>query len=278
MTDVLLLVFKTFARRSGSVVTEGSSVDSAPSALMVGGHSLSRSVLLLAAVTAASESGLRVVFLTHTQIQSLPVALQRRVPTVTPDALKKIKFCYPRTLQELLVQVAGLHESLPHSPPALIIVDGLEHYLCAPAAASSSAFNTSEQSSAAHLSALLCDTASFLTQRSKKQGSPHTLCRLVASFQPQGHTEPKGGESSAYPVLDVLDRYFQVRCTLDQDSSYESTSGGLQQVWNIYLSCLGMKNTSHKDGAEKKEEHPFHEWRLLLLPDGLMEFEQAQKH
>ncbi|XP_072298335.1 ATPase SWSAP1 [Eucyclogobius newberryi] len=284
MSDILTLVFKMFRSQSElSAVNEGSLAPApapARSALVVGEQVLSRSVLLLAAVTAASEGGFRVVFLTQTQIQSLPVALQRRVPNLTPATLKKIQFCYPRTLEELLVQVAGLHQS-PHSPPsapALIIVDGLEGYLCASGPSISSGVHTSEQSSAAHLSALLCDTASFLTHVLEKHGSAHAPCRLIASFQPQGDSEQKGGEASTNPILDVLDRYFQMRCILDQDRSYESTSGGLQQVWNIYLSCLGRRKTScRKDGVEKKEDQAVQEWRLLLSPDGLMEFKQAQK-
>ncbi|KAK7940179.1 hypothetical protein WMY93_003505 [Mugilogobius chulae] len=283
MADILNLIFKTFASRSELVaVNEGSFsalVPAARSALVVGEErTLTRSVLLLAAVTAASESNLRVIFLTQTQIQSLPVVLQKRVPSLTPDTLKKIKFCYPRTLEELFVHVAGLHES-PHSPPSLIIVEGLEGYLCSPGPSTSSGLHTSEQASAAHLSALLCDTASFLTQVLEKQGSALTPCRIIASFQPQGNTEQKSGEASVDPVLDVLDRYFQVRCTLDQDRSYESTSGGLQQVWNIYLSCLDMKQTSCKNaGVENKEEQAVHEWRLLLSPDGMMEFKASQKN
>ncbi|KAJ0001537.1 hypothetical protein NQD34_006557 [Periophthalmus magnuspinnatus] len=284
MTDILTLVFKTLTSRGElAAVDEGSlsAVAPARSALVVGERALSRTMLLLAAVTAASESGLRVFFLTQTQIQSLPVALHSRVPGLTPAALKKIKFCYPRTFEELLVQVAGLHESShsPPSSPALIIVDGLECYLCSPAPCTSSRLQTSEQCSAAHLSALLCDTASFLTQVLEKHGSAHAPCRLITSYQPQRNSE-QSGEASVDSVLDVLDRYFQVRCTLDQDRSYESTSGGLQQVWNIYLSsCLEVKETScKKDDMESKEEQPVQEWRLLLSADGLMEFKLAQKH
>uniref|UniRef100_A0A8C6TK49 Uncharacterized protein n=1 Tax=Neogobius melanostomus TaxID=47308 RepID=A0A8C6TK49_9GOBI len=73
--------------------------------------------------------------------------------------------------EELLVLVAGLHESTSPSTPALIIVDGLEGYLCNPTPSSSSGLHTSVQSSAAHLSALLCDTSSFLSQVLEKQGT-----------------------------------------------------------------------------------------------------------
>uniref|UniRef100_A0A3B3ZT65 Uncharacterized protein n=1 Tax=Periophthalmus magnuspinnatus TaxID=409849 RepID=A0A3B3ZT65_9GOBI len=265
MTDILTLVFKTLTSRGElAAVDEGSlsAVAPARSALVVGERALSRTMLLLAAVTAASESGLRVFFLTQTQIQSLPVALHSRVPGLTPAALKvdeqKIKFCYPRTFEELLVQVAGLHESShsPPSSPALIIVDGLECYLCSPAPCTSSRLQTSEQCSAAHLSALLCDTASFLTQVLEKHGSAHAPCRLITSYQPQRNSE-QSGEASVDSVLDVLDRYFQVRCTLDQDRSYESTSGGLQQVWNIYLSS----SSDHVTWLS----NPHSEWNLLFV-------------
>lgn len=274
MADILALVFKCFSESAG--VNEVPWSAPALGTLVVGEHNLSRSVLLLAAVTAASESGLRVSFFTRTQIQSLPVALQRRVPSLNPGTLKKIKFCYPRTLEELLVQVAGLHESLNSSPspPALLIVDSLEGYLCTPFPNN---LHTSEQSSTAHLSALLCDTASFLTQVLEKQGSNSAPCRVIASFQPQEGTDPKAGEhSSADPVLDVLDRYFQVRCTLDQDRSYEATASGLKQVWNIFLSGSGMTNCEQKN-EEKPEAGSVQEWKLLVSSDGLMEFKLSAK-
>lgn len=58
------------------------------SSLVVGDTDISRSVLLLAAVTAASEMGVRVMFFTQTQIQSLPVCLQKCVPSLSPESLK----------------------------------------------------------------------------------------------------------------------------------------------------------------------------------------------
>lgn len=282
MADILTRVFETFRAQSDIAAenVETSVQTSSRSALVLGDRGLSRSVLLLAAVTAASASGLRVLFLTQTQIQNLPVPLRRSVPRLNPAALKKIKFCYPRTLEELLVQVAGLHESTHSSlsTPALIIVDGLEGYLCTPTPSTSSGFNTSAQSSAAHLSALLCDTASFLSQVLEKQGSGHAPCRLIASFQPHETPEHKSGEPTADPLLDVLDRYFQVRCTLDLNRSYNATSDGFKQVWNIYLSGLGITRSSCKSEAiDDPQAHTSEEWTLLLFPDGLMEFKKGQK-
>lgn len=78
--------------------------------------------------------------------------------------LQKIKFSYPRSLEDLLQDVASLHESASGSaaPSSLIIVDGLEGYLRGPGV--SGGLQQAEQSSAAHVSALLYKTAAFLTQ------------------------------------------------------------------------------------------------------------------
>ncbi|KAF3846802.1 hypothetical protein F7725_003880, partial [Dissostichus mawsoni] len=167
MADILTSVFRTFMSQTDvnkdvtvsphsacsallpgdssvirSVLLPGDSSVSS-SVLLLGDSSISRSLLLLSAVMAASELGMRVVFFTQTQIQSLPVSLQKCVPS--PESLKKIKFSYPRTLGDLLQQVAGLHESQNTSPtpPSLIIVDRLEGFL--------GGNHSEDQSSAAHL-------------------------------------------------------------------------------------------------------------------------------
>lgn len=90
MADILTLLFRTFSSQAELKETpSGSAVPGAGGgALLVGERSVSRSVLLLAAVTAASELGLRVVVFTQTQIQSLPAPLQRRVPSLGPESLK----------------------------------------------------------------------------------------------------------------------------------------------------------------------------------------------
>lgn len=49
---------------------------------------MSRSLLLLTAVTAASQLGVKVVFFTHTHIQQLPTFLQKRAPVLDPESLK----------------------------------------------------------------------------------------------------------------------------------------------------------------------------------------------
>ncbi|XP_044036291.1 ATPase SWSAP1 [Siniperca chuatsi] len=276
MTDILTLVFRTFLSQT-DVKKDLKVAPPSPttcSTLVVGDHSISRSLLLLAAVTAASEMGVKVLFFTQTQIQSLPVSLQKCVPGLSPESLKKIKFSYPRTVKELLQQVASLHESTNTSPtpPSLIIVDRLEGYLCGPGGGRHSGFHPGEQSCAAHLSALLCDSAAFLTQLLRQRSPSSAPCRIIASFQSEVDTGHAGGEASAgHPILDVLDRYFQVRCTLDRDRSYEATAAGLQEVWHIYLFGTGITEASSTKDCEDRPPVA-QEWQLFIFPDGLMEF------
>ncbi|XP_034750478.1 ATPase SWSAP1 [Etheostoma cragini] len=244
MTDILRLVFRTFVSQPEVGEQLSPPCPTTCSALVVGDPGLGRAVLLLAAVTAASELGVRVMFFTQTQIQSLPVSLQKCVSGLSPESLKRIQFSYPRTLEELLQQVARLHES-PHTsptPPSLILVDRLEGFLCG--SGSHSGSHPGAPSRAAHLAALLCDSASFLTQVLDQRSSGSAPCRVIASFQPGGDPGQAGSEASATdPVLDVLDRYFQVRCTLDQDRSYEAAAAGLQGLWHVYLSGTGITET-----------------------------------
>ncbi|XP_040012987.1 ATPase SWSAP1 isoform X2 [Xiphias gladius] len=268
MADILTLVFKTFM--SQTVLKKDLTVSPPPtttySSLVVGDHSVSRSVLLLAAVTAASQRGMKVMFFTQTQIQSLPASLQKCVPNLSPQSLK--------TVEELLQQMASLHESINTSPtpPSLIIVDRLEGFLCGPRDCSHSGVHPGEQSSIAHLSALLFDTAAFLTQVLEQRSSSLGPCRIIASFQSEVDTGQGGGEPYATdPILDSLVRYFQVRCTLEQDRGYEAVAAGLQQVWHIYLSGRGITEVSCTKDCEDRAGVG-QEWQLLIFPNGLMEF------
>ncbi|XP_060946615.1 ATPase SWSAP1 [Limanda limanda] len=269
MTDILNLVFRTFASPSELRAAPPAAAPRC-SALLLGENSLGRSVLLLAAVTAASHPGLRVVFFTRTLIRSLPASLQKLVPS--PESLKKIRFCYPRTVEELLQQVAALHEPPHTSPPSLIIVDGLEGFLLGSTGGSHRELHPGGQSCAAHLSALLCDTAAFLSRLLEQRSSGSGPCRVIASFQSVVDAGPASREPSASdPILDILDRYFHVRCTLDPDAGYEAAAAGLQQVWHVYLSGRGITEASSSkdcgDGTAVARE-----WKLLLFPNGLMEF------
>uniref|UniRef100_A0A3P9I1B9 SWIM-type zinc finger 7 associated protein 1 n=1 Tax=Oryzias latipes TaxID=8090 RepID=A0A3P9I1B9_ORYLA len=254
MTDILSLVFRTFMSQT-KPQKEPASAESPPSAagssvLLVGDRGVSSSLLLLAAITAASEMGIRVAFFTQTQIQSLPETLRRG----------KTTFFYPRTLEQLLLQVASLHESPP--PPSLIVVDRLESFLRGPAGGCSTGCFSGEQSSAARLSALLCDTAAFLTQELEQRGSTSAPCRVIASYLSE-EDAMKDGEDlcGTDPVLDVLDRYFQVRCTLDRDRGYEAAAAAVQEVWHVFLSGRGITDAFlEKDGEEKL--NATQEWQM----------------
>ncbi|XP_077412238.1 ATPase SWSAP1-like [Vanacampus margaritifer] len=274
MADVLTHMFTNFMSQTDSK-KDLSVTPPAPaerSVLIVGEQNLGRSILLLAAVTAACQMSIRVVFFAQTQIQSLPVSLQKRVPSVSPESLKKIQFCYAKTLEELLQQVAGLHESTSTFPisPSLIIVDRLEDFLCGPAGDIHMGHHPGEQSCAAHLSALLCDTATFLSGLLEQQTSSPAPCRVIASYKPK---EPSGESSGVSDqLLDAFDRYFQVRCTLDKDGSYKAAAAGLKEVWHVYFSGTGITldpcttDTEDRPGSAQ-------EWELLMYPDGLMEFQ-----
>lgn len=121
------------------------------------------------------------------------------------------------------------------------------------------------------MSALLCDTAAFLTQVLEQRGSSSAPCRFIASYLSEGDGGQDGKrESSTDPSLDVLDRYFQARCTMDQDRSYEAVAAAAQEVWRIYLSGRGMTEASGTEDCE--EGSVAQEWKLFIFPDGLMEF------
>lgn len=80
--------------------------------------------------------------------------------------------------------------------------------------------------------------------------------------------------SATDPVLDVLDRYFQVRCTLEQGSSYEAAEAGELEVWHIYLSGTGITEASCTKDCEDRPAVA-QEWQLFILSDGSVEFKMV---
>ncbi|XP_067278705.1 ATPase SWSAP1 isoform X2 [Pseudorasbora parva] len=199
MADILGLVFRRFASGTGRTdFLFPSSVEG--NTLLCGDAKISRSVLFLSAVTAATDLGLKVLFFTQTSFQSLPVSLRASVPGLKLESLKNVKFVYVKTLGELAEDVASLHElaSEAASSPSLIIVDGLEQYLQE---------LQDDPSPVAHVAALLHDTAAFLTQIQQNRADGQGLCRVMVSFQ----NECEGSRVSEAPdlLLSVLDRYLQ---------------------------------------------------------------------
>lgn len=177
-------------------------------------------------------------------------------------------------MEELLQQVAGLHESTNTfpTPPSLIIVDRLEGYISGLGFGSSNGYQLSEPSCAARLSALLLDTSVFLTQRLQEWDPILAPCRVIVSFQSERDTGQATGEASATdPILDVLDRYFQTRCTLCRDGHPNTALPGLQELWHIYFSGKGVAGSSGPKDCDDKQGLA-QEWQLLLYPDGLVQF------
>ncbi|KAL0993009.1 hypothetical protein UPYG_G00102110 [Umbra pygmaea] len=269
MADILTLVFKNYINQSGKPKDINIITPSKCSTLVVGENVINRSLLLLAAVTAASELGLKVSFFTQVQIQSLPGSLQDDMSNLSPENLKKIKFAYPNSLEDLLQDVASLHEPVSGSaaPPSLIVVDGLERFLRVPGL--SGALQQAELASAAHIAALLFDTAAFLTASLEERAAELSPCRVIASFQSEGEGHAGGDPSASEPILSVLDRYFQVRCTLDRDL-LSAPGARPQDSWHVYLSGAGIKEASLTKGEE--DPNLPKEWHMLLQKNGSMEF------
>lgn len=171
-------------------------------------------------------------------------------------------------------QVAGLHESTNTSPTpsSLIIIDRLEGYLSGLGIRSSNGYQLGEHSCAARLSALLLDTSVFLTRRLQECDPSLAPCRVIVSFQSERDTRQATGEASATdPILDVLDRYFQTRCTLCRDGSPNTALAGPQELWHIYFSGKGVAGSSIPKDCDNKQGLA-QEWQLLLYPDGLVQF------
>ncbi|KAF4115694.1 ATPase SWSAP1 [Onychostoma macrolepis] len=248
MADVLGVVFRRFA--TGTVTSD---VIVPPHAegntLVLGDVNISRSVLFLAAVTAATDLGLKVLFFTQTPFQSLPVSLRASIPGLKLESLKNVKFVYVKTLKELVEDIASLHElaSQAASVPSLIIVDSLDHF----SHGSRVGPLQDDLSPVAHVAALLHDTAAFLSQILQNRADGQSLCRIMVSFQ----SECEGSRDSEELLLSVLDRYLQVRCTLEEVKRDEEA--GLNE-WQVYLSVMCPSLVQ--------------QWHMVLRAGGALEF------
>lgn len=251
MAGILEVVFKRFASIPvTSDVIFPLNVES--NTVVLGDRDSSRCVLFLAAVTAATDLGLKVLFFTQTPFESLQVSLKGSVPGLKLEALKNVKFVYAKTLEEFLEDIASLHEL--DSPPSLIIVDDLERYLHGPG----SGPLQDDLSPVAHVAALLHDTAAFLTQILHDRGENQGPCRFIVSFYPQCD----GSETQAADLLlSVLERYLQVRCTLDEVGGDGETG---QKEWRVYLSAT--RPLPDQRGVQAQQ------WCLVVQSSGAVEF------
>ncbi|XP_060748540.1 ATPase SWSAP1 isoform X1 [Tachysurus vachellii] len=258
MVDILNVVFQRYGSQlheSGEIKV---SVQPESSTLVVGDENINKSLLFLTAITAASEFGFRVLFFTQNQIQSLPVTVQDSFASLKPDSLKKIRFVYPKTLEELLEDVASLHELVPETAPlpSLLILDGVERYLCVKDRPQQNC-----QSATAHIVALLHDTAAFLETRSEQ--SQQLACRVIVSYQPEW--EGRGNDTFAPDsILSVLERYLQVRCSLCKVIN----SGEAQKEWLLYLSGQGLLVDGYANGEKCLGLH----WHVVMKHNGTLEF------
>ncbi|TSK87528.1 ATPase SWSAP1 [Bagarius yarrelli] len=258
MVDILSVVL----HRYGSQLHTSGDIKVSPqtenSTLLVGDKTITRSLLLLTALTAASELEYKVLFFTQSQIQSLPENVQDLSASLKPDSLKKIRFVYPKTLEELLEDVASLHELVPETVqlPSLLIIDGFERYVRVHGRT-----QQDSRSATAYIVALLHDTAVFLGTRSQKIQQPP--CRVIVSYQPEW--EGRQGDTFALDTnLFVLERYLQVRCNIHKVTD----SGEAQNEWMMYLSGPGFQVDDHGTG----EKCLGLQWRVVMHPNGALEF------
>lgn len=184
---------------------------------------------------------------------------------------QKIKFVYPKSLEELLLDVASIHEqaSGAAAAPSLLLVDGLDTYLRGMERGTAGP-QREELSATAHLAALLIDTASFLNSIHVKTEEGRGMdrgavipCRVIVSY----HSDWEAVTTD--PVLSVLDRYFPTRCTLAQDL-HRIASGndsGLLHKWHVYLSGAGLSG---------RAAHGL-QWYLSVHANGAMEFSRTIK-
>lgn len=154
-------------------------------------------------------------------------------------------------MEEFLEDVASLHELA--SPPSLIIVDDLERYLHG----SRGGPSQDDLSAVAHVTALLHDTAAFLTRILQDRGENKGPCRFIVSFYP----ECDSSETQAADLLSVLERYMQVRCTLEEVRGDGETG---RKEWRVYLS--GTRLLQDGRGVQPQQ------WSLVVRSSGAVEF------
>lgn len=161
--------------------------------------------------------------------------------------LQNVKFVYVKTLVELVEDIASLHELVSEaaSPPSLIIVDSLDHYLHG----SRVGPLQDDLSPVAHVAALLHDTAAFLSQILQKRSDGQGLCRVMVSCQSECEGSRDSEALAPELLLSVLDRYLQVRCTLEEVKRDE---------WQVYLSVMCPSLVQ--------------QWHMVLQAGGALEF------
>ncbi|KAM9243177.1 ATPase SWSAP1 [Dugong dugon] len=204
-------------------------VEAGPPLLLLGGPGSGKTALLFAAaLEVAGEGRGPVLFLARKPLQSLPL---RTEAALDPLRLQKIRFQYPPSTRELFQLLCSAHEAQVPAP-ALLLLDSLEEYLS----------EHQGPHEAAHLAALLLDTAAHFSHRA----GPGRGCGLMVALQAQ--EEADSGDTLQ---LALLHRYFPACCWLQRDAP-----GPGQHCLRACLEPGGLG--------------PRTEWLVAFQPDGEM--------
>ncbi|KAM6216775.1 ATPase SWSAP1 [Rhynchocyon petersi] len=202
---------------------EENAVDAGPPLMLLGGLGSGKTALLFAAaLEVAGEGRGPVLFLARRPLQSLPF---RSGAALDPLRLQKIHFQYPPSTRKLFRFLCSAHEARGPAP-ALLLLDCLEEYLT----------ECHQPQEAAHLAALLLDTAAHFSHRAGPRGG----CGLMVALQTQD--EADSGDTLQ---LALLQRYFPSCCWLQPIASdpgqrhlracLELGGPDPQTVWSVTL-------------------------------------------
>ncbi|XP_072045727.1 ATPase SWSAP1-like [Amphiura filiformis] len=145
--------------------------------LLLGISESGKTALLFQYALSCAMDGMRVVFITHTKIDTMPLMVDG---ASKPDhiLMKQVHIMYFEDRDSLLKYLAGIHTSL--SSPDALIVDNLDYYVTHPKSSDHTA-------TIGNLCAFLVDAATFLTnQRSKSaaddsEGKVQQSCQILVS-------------------------------------------------------------------------------------------------
>ncbi|XP_064557455.1 ATPase SWSAP1 [Zonotrichia leucophrys gambelii] len=190
--------------------------------LVLGPAGSGRTSLLLRTALAGGADGPRALFLAPSAVPRLPGGPGG--PGTDPRALQRLQLRYPRSRLSLCRELLSLSLS-PSPPPSLLLLDGLERYLCpSPAVPSLSPAVPSR------LAALLLELAR--APRRCPQCPRGVPAQVVAALR----LPPPGPR-----VLGALLRFFPARCHLRPDSAGDTAgdSDRRHRHVRVTLRCPG---------------------------------------